>query len=195
VQRGVAETDHQPDVVTLLGADHDAFRAAFSELRRTFEVRARRRRFEEISRELARHETAEEEAVYPVLAQLGDEGRRVRDAMIDEERFANRLIAEALRISLFRPGSRHFRHLVAEIGDTVERHAAHEEEVVFPLLRRTQDRAKLEMMAGWVQNAKQFGPVRPHPHAPRHLAGLLAVGPAVALMDRMRDLGRRLLER
>jgi hemerythrin superfamily protein len=195
VQRGVAETDNQPDVIAVLAADHEAFREGFSQLRRTWEVRARRVRFEELARELARHETAEEEAVYPVLAQLGEEGKQVREAMLDEERFGNKLIAQALRISLFRPGSRHFRHLVEEIGDTVERHAAHEEELVFPLLRRTQDQAKLEMMAGWVKNAKELGPLRPHPHAPRNLAGLLASGPGVAVLDRIRDAGRRLLER
>ncbi len=195
VELGVAERPNQPDVIAVLTADHEAVRAAFAQLRRTFEVRTRRQRFEEIARELARHETAEEEAVYPVLGQLGETGKRVRDAMLDEERLASRLIAQALRISLVRPGSRQFRHLVAEIGDAVERHAAHEEEIVFPLLARTQDQAKLDMMAVWVKNAKEIGPLRPHPHAPRNLAGLLASAPVVATLDRMRDLGRRLLER
>lgn len=195
MQRGVAENDNQPDVIEVLLADHETIRHAVAELRRTWQVRLRRERFEELARELVRHETAEEEAVYPVLGQLGDEGRRVRAAMLDEERFADKLIAQALRISLVRPGSRRFRHLVAEIGDTVVRHAAHEEEAVFPLLRRTQDQAKLDMMANWVKNAKLLGPLRPHPHAPRSLVGLLAAGPGMAVLDRLRDAGRGLLER
>ncbi len=195
MQRGVPETDNQPDVVAVLSADHEEFRARIAGLRHPLEVAVRRRRFEELARQLARHETAEEEAVYPVLAQLGDEGRSVRAVMLDEERLANRKIAEALRLSLLRPGSRRFRQLVGEICDAVERHATHEEQVVFPLLRRTQEAAKLEMMSGWVRNATDFGPTRPHPHAPRHLGGLLAAGPALALLDRVRDLGRRLIER
>jgi hemerythrin superfamily protein len=191
---GLEEADIQPDVIELLAAEHEMFRRSFAQLRRILVISERRDCFEQLARDLARHEAAEEETVHPVLGQLGDEGRHLRELLRNEERDASVLIARALRLSLLRPGSRRFRHLVAEIGDAVERHAAREERTLFPLLRRTQDRAKLEMMAAWFEKAKGLGPLRPHPHSPHSLAGLLVSGPAVALLDRVRDLGRRLLE-
>src|SRR5579871_3394587 len=147
MQAGVEETDSRPDVIEVLAADHERIRAGFAELRRVHEVYERRRRFEHLARELSRHETAEEEAVYPVLAQLGEEGARLRARMVDDERSANKLLVRALRLSLLRPGSHRFRKLTEEVADAVEAHASDEERLVFPLLRRTQEHAKLEMMA------------------------------------------------
>ncbi len=195
MQPGVEQAPPTADVVDLLSADHEWLRAELAALCRTWGVVERRDRFERLAAGLARHETAEQEAVYPILKQLDELGSRLRAELVDEERHVDELVAEALRLSLLRPGSRRFKHLLSEIADAVESHAAREERAVFPLLRRTQEQAKLDLMAGWVHNAKQFGPTRPHPHAPRTLAGLLLFGTATAATDRVRDLARRLIER
>jgi hypothetical protein len=187
--------DRRDDVIELLVADHAAIRAGFDAVLHEWESFSRRDRFESLARLLAQHEIAEEEAVYPVLGQLGPEGREVRDALLAAERRGKVLLTDAIRRSFWRPGSRRFKATLVKLRDAVEAHAAHEEQVALPLLRRSVNDAKLQMMASWFRQAKALAPTRPHPHGPERLFALLAIGPILALVDHGRDRARRLVER
>ena len=194
-RRVASSIDRRADVIELLVAEHAVIRAGFDAVVHEWESFARRDRFESLARLLAQHEIAEEEAVYPVLGQLGPEGREVRDALLAAERRGKVLLAGAIRQSFWRPGSRRFKATVVKLRDAVEAHAAREEQVAFPLLRRRVNDTKLQMMASWLRQAEALAPTRPHPHGPERLFALVAIGPILALVDHGRDRARRLLER
>lgn len=183
-----------PEVTTLLAGEHAEVRAAFAGLAAMRDPYRRRAEMEQLLEQLARHESAEEAAVYPVLALL-PEGQALRSQALSQERQAKRLAARALRLSLVRPRSRRLKRLVDELAAAVEEHAAFEEASIFPLLRRSEGGEKLRMMGAWVQQAETLGPTRPHPHVPEGLPALVVMGPPMAVLDRVRDRLRRRLER
>ncbi len=66
-------------------------------------------------------------------------------------------------------------------------HAENEEREVFPELRETHSAEQLESMATGVRAAESLAPTHPHPHGPESAVGNIAVGPFVAVADRVRD--------
>ena len=66
-------------------------------------------------------------------------------------------------------------------------HARNEEREVFPRLRQSQNAERLEQMAKTVVAAEAVAPTHPHPHGPESAVGNMAVGPFVAVVDRLRD--------
>ena len=100
-----------------------------------------------------------------------------------------------LREELLNPAGRRFRRNLELLHARVRAHAAAEEAEVLPLLAEAEGDTKLRVMATLFDRAKATAPTRPHPHGPDRLGGLLATGPVLAVVDRFRDLGRRLITR
>jgi hypothetical protein len=142
----------------------------------------RRARCEVAAQLLCRHLFAEELAVHSVVAGVGD--RRAGDALIEGERELVRTVARALRWARLWPFARRPLRRVETIA---LRHFAMVEDVVLPLLVASQREEKLHMMGSWYEQARRAAPTRPHPHAPRRVVPLLALTPAVAVIDRVRD--------
>jgi hemerythrin superfamily protein len=186
---------YEPDVLQVIRNDHAEAAASLDRLADTKDSYERRHLFRDLARLLAVHEAAEEEVVYPVLARLGPEGARVRQQRLEEERQAKRLLARMMRWELVNPSSRHFVEAISELGQMVKAHAAAEESEVLPLLAQAEDDTKLRVLATVFDQAKKTAPTRPHPHGGERLPALLAGGPVLAVMDRVRDLGRRILVR
>jgi hemerythrin superfamily protein len=165
------ETQHEQvkklltEVTTARG---DALEASFCELRRM----------------LAVHETAEEEIVYPALRASGDAGRAMADARTGEEAEATKMLA---RLEEMTPRSPDFPQAFEELRTAVLRHATAEEDEVLPELRRTQKPQGLAKMAKAFELAEKAAPTHPHPHAGTSAASHLIAGPALAIMDHVRD--------
>jgi hemerythrin superfamily protein len=152
----------------------DALDASFCELRRLIAV----------------HETAEEEIVYPTI-RLGDaegEGNRVADARTAEEKEGIKTLAE---LEGMEPGSAEFTALFSTFRIAVVSHAEAEESTVFPLLRDSQTPAALRRMARTFELAEKVAPTHPHPHTGTSATSNLITGPALAIMDHVRDAIRK----
>ncbi|MCU1489284.1 MAG: hypothetical protein JWM85_689 [Acidimicrobiaceae bacterium] len=188
----VAPGETGPDVTAVLSADHVAIRADLQALVEERRGADRRERMEQLGRELARHEVAEQEAVYPVLAQI-ESGREIREQALRQEREGALALARAMRRTSWRAGGRTTGDQLDQLAELLVKHIDFEDAHVVPLLRLRVDEEKRHMMGTWFTSAKAAAPTRPHPHAPQNLLGLLGTGPVLALADRMRDRLRALL--
>jgi hemerythrin superfamily protein len=177
------ETNRDQDVITMLLAQHEQAKALFARLD-TAQGAQIEEPFCELRRLLAVHETAEEEVVYPVVKLAGDRGPTVARARLDEEDKAKKVLSELESMELtgtdFREKLLHFKNMVLA-------HAEHEESEVFPLLRQHESAERLDQMGSALRVAEAAAPTHPHPHGPQSAVGNLVIGPAVAIMDRVRD--------
>jgi hemerythrin superfamily protein len=144
----------------------------------------RETRFGELRRLTAVHETAEQEVVYPVLRSLGAEGRRIADARAAEEAEGIKMLS---RLEDLDPNSAAFSDLFDEFRSGVARHSHAEEDEVLPFLLRTQDGEQRRQMAEMFATAEQAAPTHPHPHAGTTAVAHLITGPALTIMDHVRD--------
>ena len=182
-QEAQAQQSQNQDVVELLGEQHQEVRRLFSQLEQAAGD-ARTEVFEQLVRLLAVHETAEEEVVYPAVRRMVDGGDGLADARTAEEGEAKDALAEMEKLGV---DHRDFDSRLASLKQLVLTHAENEEQEVFPRLRESHSRDQLESMATGVRAAESFAPTHPHPHGPESAVGNLAVGPFVAVADRVRD--------
>lgn len=181
------ETGQKGDVVDFLLAQHRDVERLFEQIGQQ-SGDERKHNFNELVRLLAVHETAEEEVVYPVLRASGDDGDQLADARTAEEDEAKKALSDLERIG---PESPEFDSKFEAFAQMVLSHATNEEQQVFPRLRETQTPDRLESMARAVEMAEKTAPTHPHPHGPESATGNMAVGPFVAVVDRVRDALRK----
>lgn len=152
---------------------------------------AKRAAFDDLARLLAVHETAEEEVVHPLSRSLVDGGDPLIDDRLEEERLAKEMLIELINTDVDDEG---FNTALLLLRDAVLAHARHEERYEFPQLRAKVPAERLHVLAGAVRAAEGVAPTRPHPGAESAKANL-TVGPALAVIDRARDLIRNALRR
>ncbi len=176
-------THDDDDVITLLLQQHDTIRDLMSQVELA-SPSARAEAFEPLVRLLAVHETAEEIVVHPAVRSIGDDGRRVVAARLQEEDRAKKALAQ---LEALDPASAEFMSTFAQVRDAVVRHAELEEREEFPLLVGSKSGQELRKMASRVRAAEAIAPTHPHASAPESRLGNMAVGPFVAIADRVRD--------
>jgi len=137
---------------------------------------------------LAAHETAEEEVVHPLARTLpGGGGDAIVDDRLDEERQAKETLKSLISGGVDADG---FDTGIILLRDAVLTHARYEERYEFPLLRQHVPAERLRSLATAVRSAEATAPTRPHPSA-QSAKGNLAAGPALAVIDRVRDALRK----
>ena len=169
------------DVISTLTEQHNQVKSLFATLT---SAGPSEETFCELRRMLSVHETAEEEVVYPRLRAIGAKGQEVADARIQEEDQAKDVLSKLEKLDV---SSAEFRTMIAEFETAVLKHATNEEQQVFPLLRENCTADDLQKMAKALEVAEAAAPTHPHPHGPNTATGNIIVGPAVAIMDRVRD--------
>ena len=172
------------DVVTRVRRQHDTIRRLFDDVEAASPAR-RAEAFQPLVRLLAVHETAEEMVVYPALVLAGSEARAIVRARKVEEDLAKKQLAELEGLDA---GSRAFLPRLRAFRAEVEAHAEAEEAEVLPLLDEHRAAHELRLMDLWFVTAETVAPTHAHRFAPESAAGNLFLGPAVALVDRVRDM-------
>ena len=177
----------QEDVVDLLLAQHAQVEQLFLlVIGSTGDTR--RDAFDELVKLLAAHETAEEEVVHPLARTLpGGGGDAMVDDRLDEERQAKETLKTLISGGVDADG---FDTGIILLRDAVLTHARYEERYEFPLLRQHVPAERLRSLATAVRSAEATAPTRPHPSA-QSAKGNLAAGPALAVIDRVRDALRK----
>jgi len=167
----------------VLETQHEKVKKLLTEVA-TSHGEAREANFCELRRMIAVHETAEEEIIYPALRSTGEEGKQVAEARTSEEAEGTKVLA---RLENMGPASAEFSELFGQFQTAVLEHAEAEETQVIPILQRTQKPASLQKMAKAFEVAEKAAPTHPHPHAGTGAASNIIAGPAVAIMDHVRD--------
>jgi hemerythrin superfamily protein len=151
----------------------------------------RQEAFDTLVRMLAVHETAEEEVIHPLSRTIDPHGGGVVDDRLKEEQQAKELLVALRDADVDSEG---FEVSLLMLRTAVLTHARHEERYEFPQLRAKVPGERLRALASVVRAAEAAAPTRPHPGVESATANLVA-GPALAVVDRIRDLAREAVRR
>ena len=181
------------DVISVLTEDHREVEELFVRIEQLAPGNPERKRLADRAiRELVRHAEAEEVYVYPAFRRFLPDGDAIADREIEEHSAAERSMKQLQGLDAEDP---FFDRLVADLMAEVREHVAEEEGTYFPMLAASAPAEDLETLGRAVTTVKKVVPTRPHPAAPDRPPLNLVLGPAVGLVDRVRDLvtgrGRR----
>jgi hypothetical protein len=176
-----------PNVVDLISREHRELLALCAELTGEGTDAARRRSIAQVlSAGLSRHLSAEEQYLYPAVRSIVPDGY----ALVDREITEDRALLEALRLlEAASAGDRAAR--AADVCRRLTRHADAAAAELLPLLQRMAPVEDLIRLGNRVELAEEAAPTRPHPGTPATPPWNKVVDPAVAVVDKVRDLMSR----
>lgn len=176
-----------PNVVDLIDRQHRELLALCAELTGEGTDAARRHALAQvISAELSRHLSAEEQYLYPAVRALVPDGYALVGREIDEDR----ALLEALRL-LEAAADDNRAARADDVCRRLTRHADAASGELLPLLLRMAPVEDLIRLGNRVELAGEAAPTRPHPGTPATPPWNKVVDPAVAVVDKMRDLVSR----
>ena len=139
----------------------------------------------ELVAELSRHEAAEEMIFWPLVRERVTDGEPMIEVALGQEQAGKRVLNELAHVS---PGSEEFSSLTHAVAAHLREHITYEQNVVWPKLQLCLTETECAELGERFARAQRLAPARPHPHVPPGPALLKAVGPAVALLDRARNV-------
>jgi hemerythrin superfamily protein len=176
-----------PNVVDLISREHRELLALCGELTGEGTDAARRRTLAQvISAELSRHLSAEEQYLYPAVRSTVPDG----PTMVEREIAEDRALLESLRLLEAADDDKR----PARADDVYRRLTRHSEAAdaeLLPLLLRMAPVEDLIRLGNRVELAEEAAPTRPHPRTPATPPWNKVVDPAVAVVDKMRDMVSR----
>jgi hemerythrin superfamily protein len=187
------------DVFEVLGGDHAEVKRMLDALESSPDnstgangavVAARKAVAERLIMDSSGHEAAEEQYFWPVVRERLPDGNELADQAIEQESLAKKVLNELAKLGSRDP---EFDALVGTIIPACRDHIEFEETRVWPGLRQVLSPDQSQELGEKIIKAKKRGPTRPHPRTPPTPAVLATVGPAVAVIDKLRDAvaGRR----
>jgi hemerythrin-like domain-containing protein len=183
-----------PDAIVALKNDHRTVEQLFKRFEKAGDGARRTKRalVDSMIEELSRHAEIEELVFYPAVR------REVADATSDvlEALEEHHLVKVILReLEDLDPANERFDAKVTVLIENVRHHVREEEDELFPEVREQLGRRRLRELGDELRAAKPRVPTRPHPGAPDEPPANALVGSAVAVMDRARTVGRRVVDR
>jgi hemerythrin-like domain-containing protein len=184
----------RPDAIAVLKSDHRTVEQLFKRFEKAADGARRTKRtlVDSMIKELSRHAEIEELVFYPAVR------REVADVTVDvlEALEEHHLVKVVLReLEDMDPSNERFDAKVTVLIENVRHHVREEESGLFPTVREQVGRRRLHELGDELRAAKPKVPTRPHPGAPDEPPGNAIVGGAVAVMDRARTVGRRVVDR
>ena len=182
-----------PDVFTVLGQDHAEVKQMLDKLENgptriggasASQLQDREQLVQTLIIAESKHEAVEEEFFWPVVQDLSGDGAQLAGQGTHQEQEAKAVLH---RLDGLDPADDEFEELVAAIINDGRAHIAFEEEKVWPRLRETLNSSGADKLGMQLLRAKDSAPTRPHPQVPPRPGVLKAGGPAVAIIDRLRD--------
>jgi hemerythrin-like domain-containing protein len=187
------------DVFEVLGGDHAVIRRMLDALESSPDnstgatdavVAARKAVAEQLIIDSSGHEAAEEQYLWPAVRAGLPDGNGLADQAIEQESVAKQMLNGLGKLA----GPQHeFDAVIDTLIPAFRAHIEFEESRVWPGLRQVLSPDESQELGKKITKAKARGPTRPHPRTPPTPAVLATVGPAVAVIDRLRDVvtGRR----
>lgn len=174
------------DLVTKVLDDHELIRTRFSLLEQAA-PNGREGSFRELVALLVQHEAVESILVHPTVEDHVPNGSQLARERREEEQEAEERLAELQDMD---PTSDVFLQAVTALRDEVEAHASAEERETLRRLREHVDSSVLEELGERYDRLKEAAPIRPHPDSGQGPLSNLLVGPALRMVDRVRDAMR-----
>jgi hypothetical protein len=139
---------------------------------------------------LSRHLSAEEQYLYPAVRAVVPGGELLADRELAED---HELLVTLKRFDATRRDQRAFAELTTEIAAAVRRHVEADAEELLPVLLAMAPIEDLVRVGNRLETAAEAAPTRPHPSTPARPPWNKVVDPAVAVVDKIRDVaGRRM---
>ncbi len=176
-------SDMNSDLISELLRDHERVAALFVRLDEVTPTEAGEV-FWELTNELKRHETTEEEVVYPEVRRLVPNGERLANARLKEQAKAEELLGQMEKAG---PGDKRFPALLVRLRKAVLQHAEKEENLIFGPLARALDADRRAWFGRRYVDAKAAAPSHPHPNQPNTPLAAAALRPVTAAADMARD--------
>ncbi|PRY33636.1 hemerythrin domain-containing protein [Pseudosporangium ferrugineum] len=177
-----------PSIADVVAREHRELLALCEELTADGTDAGRRATIAQVvSAALSRHLSAEEQYVYPAVRATVPDGDQLADREIAEDR----ALLEALRL-LEAAGDDDRARRAADVHRRLVRHADAAAGELMPLLVRMVSAEEMIRLGNRVELAEEAAPTRPHPGTPATPPWNKVVDPAVAIVDKLRDVvGRR----
>lgn len=137
---------------------------------------------------LSRHLSAEEQYLYPAVRKVVPDGDLLADRELAED---HGLLVTLKRLDGVRPDDPAFTGLAADVTAAVRRHVDADAEELLPLLAQMVPVEDLIRVGNRVETAEEAAPTRPHPATPSRPPWNKIVDPAVAVVDKVRDVAAR----
>ncbi|MGH3409231.1 MAG: hemerythrin domain-containing protein [Streptosporangiaceae bacterium] len=143
---------------------------------------------QEVARRLvmdsSRHEAAEEQYFWPAVRERLADGGDLADQAIAQEQEAKETLA---RLDKLTASDDEFDQVLDAFIPAARRHIEFEETCVWPGLRQALSAQQARELGDQLEQAREHGPTRPHPHTPASPQVLKTAGPPVAAADKLRD--------
>jgi hemerythrin superfamily protein len=183
----MATTTNETDGITLLEQDHRTVERLYEEYQSATDADRKQQIVHTITRELSIHAEIEEMHLYPLAADVVDDGEDLAEHSKEEHQEVKETLDQIDSMSV---GDEGFDEKLAEMMADVSHHVAEEESELFPKLRASIDDERLMELGRKLQTAKATAPTRPHPGAPNSSIGSKLLGPGTAMVDKARDIAR-----
>lgn len=171
-------------ILTVLVNDHDRIKGLHKRFKDPTDTpRTRQLLAWQLLRELMTHTYAEEEVLYPVVAELVDE--HMRDHALDEHESLKLFAADLEGMKI---GDAGYEEKMRQLMEAFLEHTHEEEHKMLPALREVYGDVQLRELGKRFVASKTHLPTSPHPVDPKHPHSLLD-DPAV-LLDAARDAAR-----
>lgn len=174
------------DATILLERDHRRVERHFADFHRARSDARRRSVAEQLITELSVHSEIEKLHLYPAIRDDLRGGARLATHSLKEHQHVEEILAK-LDANLDRVGSASFARDIARAEHAVEGHVAEEEQELFPRLRETLTKTRLDEIGKAMRRAKATVPTHPHPSAPNEGIAHEVIGRATGALDRARD--------
>jgi len=182
------DTTDTPDVIAVLRGDHQHVEELFQKVQNHARFRDRRKELaDQVVIELVRHMVAEERYVYPVVRGAAD-GQAVVEHALTADAAAEELMKQLEPLD---PTDEVFDRVLIRLMAVTRSHVADEEARLFPCLAAACLPIELRDLGEKVRAGRSVTPTRPYPPAAATPPGNLPVGPALGLVDRVRDASAR----
>ena len=190
-QEDLRKAEERPDdLIAAVLRDHAEIKQRFAEVMEATDREAKEEAFRRLARKIVVHETAEQELVHPLARAKG--AGTIVDERLREESKGESALSDLEKMGVDDPN---FDAKFREFQKEVLEHAESEEKNEHPRIDEAVSSHRLQQMATPFRAAEAAAPTHPHPHGPTSATGNLVAGPALALMDRVRDAVREAMNK
>lgn len=181
------------DAINLLKADHRAVEKHF----RAFETSSARakatweRAAKGAVRDLSIHAAIEEQIFYPAVTDEVPDLAEVMLRSLEAHSVVKWLCAAVESMS---PDDDRFGPRMTVLIDNVRLHVEEEEDDIFPEIRQSLSRRRLQELGELLAKGKALAPTHPHPRAPDTPPANVVAGVVAGAWDKVRDVGQEAIE-
>lgn len=190
------------DAIALLTRDHREVETLFKQFEKLTDraQKSKKKIVQKIIRELAIHSAIEEMLFYPAVRtaalKAGTRAGEGTSGLVLESLEEHHIVKWTLsELEKMDPDDERYDAKMQVLMESVRHHVEEEEGELFPKAKKLLGAEMIEELGRRMEKAKKLAPTRPHPRAPDTPPGNMVAGLMAAMMDKTKDVARRLTSR